>query len=99
MSAYVIAHYDITDPDGYGAYAAAAGPSVFAFGGEVLAADQNAIAVEGEKPDNVLILKFPSVEHAQQWYESDAYQAALPHRTDNTKNGTLIIASAFAPPS
>ena len=99
MAAYLIAHYDITDPEGYGAYAGAAGPSVYQYGGEVLAADQNAIAVEGSKPGNVVLLKFESVEAAQKWYESPEYQAALPHRLDNSTNGIALIATEFTPPS
>lgn len=99
MSAYVIAQYDITNPEGYGAYAAAAGPSVFQFGGEVLVADRESTPLEGARPDNVLVLRFPSAEAAQKWYDSPEYQAAVPHRVDNTTNGTLVIAAEFILPS
>ena len=99
MSAYAIFHYDITNPEGYGAYAAAAGPSVYQYGGEVLAADPNASPLEGDKPGNVVVLKFPSVEAAQKWYESPEYQAALPDRLNNISNGIAFIATEFTPPS
>ncbi|MDQ1036851.1 uncharacterized protein (DUF1330 family) [Streptomyces sp. V3I8] len=36
--------------------------------------------LEGEPFDGVLIHEFPSVEQARAWYDSPAYQAALPHR-------------------
>lgn len=36
--------------------------------------------LEGEPPDGVILLQFPSVEHARAWYDSPGYQAALPYR-------------------
>jgi uncharacterized protein (DUF1330 family) len=99
VSAYAVFHYDITNPDGYGAYAAAAGPSVYQYGGEVLAAGPDVSSLEGDKPGNVVVLKFPSVEAAQKWYDSPEYQAALPHRLDNIENATAFIAPEFTPPS
>lgn len=98
MSAYFIFQYDITNPEGYAAYPPAVGASVFQYGGEVIVADHNAAAVEGTKPDNVVVLRFESAEAAQKWYESPEYQAALPHRRDNTANGTAVIAAEFVMP-
>ena len=37
-------------------------------------------ALEGAPPDGVVILQFPTVEDAKAWYNSPAYQAAMPHR-------------------
>lgn len=36
--------------------------------------------LEGEAPDGVILLEFPTVEAAKAWYNSPEYQAALPHR-------------------
>lgn len=36
--------------------------------------------LEGQAPDGVIMLQFPTIEDAKAWYESPAYQAALPHR-------------------
>lgn len=95
MSAYVIARYRITDPEGYAGYGPLAGPSVAKHGGEVVVADQSALAMEGEQPDNVVVLRFPSVDAARTWYESEDYQAAVPHRTKHTEGGSLVIAHGF----
>jgi uncharacterized protein (DUF1330 family) len=38
------------------------------------------IGLEGEPPEGVIMLEFPTVEDAQAWYQSPAYQAALPYR-------------------
>jgi uncharacterized protein (DUF1330 family) len=37
-------------------------------------------AVEGRAPDGIIVLQFPTVADAKAWYNSPAYQAALPHR-------------------
>ena len=37
-------------------------------------------ALEGPKPDGVIVLRFPTVEDAKAWYNSPAYQASLPYR-------------------
>jgi uncharacterized protein (DUF1330 family) len=37
-------------------------------------------ALEGESPDGVVLLQFPTVEDAKAWYESPACQAAAAHR-------------------
>lgn len=99
MTAYVVVSYDITDPDGYAAYGPAAGPSVAKYQGEVVIADRDATALEGGKPGNVVVLRFPSAEAAEEWYRSPEYQTALPHRLQNTANGRAVIATGFTPPA
>jgi uncharacterized protein (DUF1330 family) len=37
-------------------------------------------ALEGVRPDSVIIVEFPTVEDARAWYDSPEYQAAAPHR-------------------
>lgn len=37
-------------------------------------------ALEGDAPDGVVVLQFPSVADAKAWYGSPVYQAAIPHR-------------------
>lgn len=37
-------------------------------------------ALEGDAPDGTIIIEFPSVEEARAWYNSPAYQAAIPFR-------------------
>lgn len=37
-------------------------------------------ALEGKKPDGVILMKFETIEDARRWYERDAYQEAIPHR-------------------
>ncbi len=48
-------------------------------------------ALEGEAPDGVILLQFPTVEAARAWYGSPAYQAALKHRKLAADYRALII--------
>lgn len=37
-------------------------------------------AMEGETPDGVVLLEFPTMDDARAWYASDEYQAAIIER-------------------
>lgn len=47
--------------------------------------------VEGPAPDGVIMLEFPSVDEAKAWYNSPAYQAALPHRQKAADYRAFIV--------
>ena len=47
--------------------------------------------LEGQAPDAVVILEFPTVEEARAWYNSPSYQAALPHRLKAAAYRTIIV--------
>ncbi len=51
---------------------------------------------EGEWPGTVVILEFPTVEHARDWYESPAYQEILPLRANHI-GGAVIIFDGVGP--
>ncbi len=81
MSAYVIVHATIKDPEKVKEYAAIAGPTVAAAGGEFVSAGQVADVLAGQHGyDKAIVIKFPDKETAQAWYKSDEYQAAVPIR-------------------
>jgi uncharacterized protein (DUF1330 family) len=81
MAAYVIAHVDVTDPGKYDEYKKAAYDSVYKYGGKYL--------VRGPKPEllegswdlkRLVLLEFPSVERAREWWNSPEYAAAKSKR-------------------
>lgn len=45
-----------------------------------LVAQNTVEALEGNSPDGVVVLRFPSVEQARAWYSSPEYQDAIPFR-------------------
>lgn len=47
--------------------------------------------LEGAAFDGVLIHRFPSAQEARAWYESPAYQAALPHRKAGADYRVFIV--------
>lgn len=97
MSAYFVVSYRITDPAGYEAYVPAVIPTMQAHGCEVLVADYQSEAVEGEPEHVTVVLKFASREAARAWYDSPEYQAIKHHRTDNTE-GSAVLVNGWAPP-
>ncbi|WP_157246311.1 DUF1330 domain-containing protein [Nonomuraea typhae] len=51
---------------------------------------------EGTWPGDVILVEFPSMEHARNFYDSDAYQAILPLRKNHLQ-GELIIVEGVEP--
>ena len=95
MAAYFIAQYVVNDPKLYREYQAAAGPTIQAGGGELVAFDVAAETIEGTPPGpQTVIVKFASPEAAKAWYQSPAYQAAVPKRLAST-TGFAIIAQSM----
>lgn len=85
MTAYVIGQLHIRDPAGYQAYLDGFQPSFDRHGGEVLVSSKETTDVlEGEWPlPRTVVLRFPSRQDAQAWYDDEEYQAlaAIRHRT------------------
>lgn len=46
---------------------------------------------EGEWPGRVVIIEFPSIEHARRWYDSPAYRAILPLRTSHIEGSAILV--------
>jgi len=47
--------------------------------------------LEGPDTDAVVILRFPEMSDALEWYNSDAYQKALPHRLASADFRSFLI--------
>ncbi|MFP7673066.1 DUF1330 domain-containing protein [Marivita sp. S0852] len=91
MPALWIAHVTVTDPDAYAKYAELAGPAIAKHGGHFIARGGRYVQLEGqERPRNV-VAKFPSVEAAEECYNSAEYQLALNHARDASKRELLIV--------
>ena len=48
-------------------------------------------SLEGNAPDGVVMLQFPTVEDARAWYYSPAYQAAIAHRKQAADYRAFIV--------
>jgi uncharacterized protein (DUF1330 family) len=75
MPAYVIAFVDVHDADRFAKeYVAPIGATLAPFGGRPIAVSDAAKTLEGEvPPGRTVIIEFPDLARAEQWYASDAY--------------------------
>jgi uncharacterized protein (DUF1330 family) len=77
MPAYVIVETDITDPEQYEKYKAAARGAVAAGGGRFLVRGGEVAVLEGDwHPPRLVVLEFEDLPAAKRWFESDVYQEA-----------------------
>jgi uncharacterized protein (DUF1330 family) len=61
------------------------------FGGRFLVHGAEVDVKEGPWPGTIVIIEFPDMGAAQAWYDSDAYQAILPLRTNNIDGSAVIV--------
>ena len=47
--------------------------------------------LEGEDFQSVVVIRFPTLEDAREWYFSDAYQEAIPHRWKGSEFQCLLV--------
>ena len=94
MAAYFVAQYVVKDPKLYREYQLAAGQTIQAAGGEVVAFDVAAETIEGSPPGpQTVIVEFDSVEAAKAWYRSPEYQAVVGKRLASTQGFAVISQS------
>ena len=88
MSAFVIVEIAIHDQEKYREYIQLAPPSIAHYGGKYIARGGKTISLEGNwNPERMVILSFPSVKSAQDWWNSEEYARAktIRHQTATTK--------------
>jgi uncharacterized protein (DUF1330 family) len=91
MPAYLIAHIDVKDPDRYKDYIQMSPISIKKYGGRFIARGGNVDVLEGTwQPKRLVLLEFPSVEAAREWYASEDYAPAKALR-QATSTGDLVI--------
>ena len=91
MSAYVIAMVDVKDPVRYEEYRRMVLPTITAFGGRFIARGGRTEVLEGTAPAaRLVIVEFPSLERAKEWWSSPEYSEAKAIR-QATSEGTLIV--------
>jgi uncharacterized protein (DUF1330 family) len=77
MTAYVIVETDITDPERYEEYKAAAPATIAAGGGRYLVRGGEHVVLEGDwQPTRLVVLEFEDLAGAKRWYESEGYSGA-----------------------
>ena len=91
MPAYVIAHIDVKDAVRYEAYKKMSPVSIEKYGGRFIARGGKCEVLEGTwQPKRLVLLEFPSVERAREWWASEDYRPARELR-QATSSGDMII--------
>ncbi|MCV6593338.1 MAG: DUF1330 domain-containing protein [Silicimonas sp.] len=91
MPALWIAHVTVTDADQYGKYAELAGPALAKYGGEFIARGARFVQFEGREHARQVVAKFPSIEAAEQAYNSPEYAEALKFSNGASERDVLVV--------
>lgn len=92
MTAYAIAHLHSVDVNNdIVRYLEAIDGTLAPFGGRYIIHGGTATILEGEWPADLVVVEFPTKRHAEEWYQSPAYQAILPLRAENSKGNVVIL--------
>ncbi|MEP6926463.1 MAG: DUF1330 domain-containing protein [Ginsengibacter sp.] len=77
MSAYIIVDVKINNPDEYEGYKKLTPASIAAYQGTFIVRGGSSETLEGNwNPGRIVVLEFPDVEHAKQWWNSPEYAPA-----------------------
>jgi uncharacterized protein (DUF1330 family) len=95
MAAYIIVEVSITDPKEYEEYKKLTPAAVAAFDGKFIVRGGPAEILEGNwQPERIVVLEFPTVERAREWWNSDIYSKAKVIRQRSAKTKMIIVKGA-----
>ena len=96
MAAYVVAEVEVTDPVAYEDYRKLVPPTLAKYGGKFLVRGGAVETKEGGwQPKRLVVLEFPSMDQARQWYQSPEYAPALALRLKAARS-KLVLAEGPA---
>jgi uncharacterized protein (DUF1330 family) len=89
---YVVGYVTIDDPESYQEYANRDPAIVAAYGGEYLARGGDFEVLEGSFPGKLaVIIRFPTVQAAKDWYDSAEYSEIRPIRQAVSSASIMIM--------
>jgi uncharacterized protein (DUF1330 family) len=92
MSAYVIVEIEIHDPVDYEEYKKLTPGSIAAYDGRFVVRGAQSESLEGDwHPQRIVVLEFPSVERAKEWWNSPEYTQAKTIRQRAAKTKMLVV--------
>jgi uncharacterized protein (DUF1330 family) len=95
MSAYVIVEVAITDPVAYEEYKKLTPAAVAAFDGRFVVRGGQAETLEGDwQPERIVVLEFPTVERAKEWWSSEIYTEAKIIRQRAATTKMIVVPGA-----
>jgi uncharacterized protein (DUF1330 family) len=95
MSAYVIVEVSIHDPKEYEAYKKLTPATIAAYDGKFIVRGGPTETLEGDwQPGRMVVLEFPTVERAKEWWGSDIYSEAKAIRHRSAKTKMIVVQGA-----
>jgi uncharacterized protein (DUF1330 family) len=92
MSAYVIVEISVHDPQAYEEYKKMTPASIAAYGGRFIVRGGQTETLEGDwKPKRMIVLEFPSVARAKEWWDSDLYSEAKAIRQKAASTNMIVV--------
>jgi uncharacterized protein (DUF1330 family) len=90
MTAYAVAHMrQVTMGPAIVEYLERIDATLAPFGGRFVVHGGDFELLEGSWPGNLIVIEFP--DRARAWYDSEAYQAIVALRTDNSESDVIMI--------
>lgn len=92
MPAYVIVDVSIQDHADYEEYKKLTPPAVAAFNGKFIVRGGRHITLEGDwNPERIVVLEFPSIERANEWWNSELYSKAKDIRQRAAETKMIVV--------
>ena len=95
MSAYIVVQVVVTEPAGYDEYKKMVPSSLAAYGGKFVVRGGACETLEGSwQPRRLVVLEFPSVARAKEWWASSEYRDAKALRQRTAKTEMIVVEGA-----
>lgn len=92
MAAYVIVEVTIHDPKDYEEYKKLTPASIAAYDGSFAVRGGKTETLEGNwQPERIVVLEFPTVERAKEWWASDEYAPAKAIRQRSALTNMIVV--------
>jgi uncharacterized protein (DUF1330 family) len=96
MSIYVLSQLTVNDYKKFKECIRHVPETLAKYGGELVVASQNIEVMEGNWDKQMfIVLEFPSMEKAKNWYESDEYSPYKAVRQEATNSSMVFIDDVF----
>jgi uncharacterized protein (DUF1330 family) len=92
MPAYIIVEVYIDNPEAYEEYKKLTPATIAAYDGKFIVRGAKTESLEGDwNPERIVVLEFPSVERAKEWWASETYAPAKKIRQANARTKMIVV--------
>ena len=93
MAAYVIGNFELLDPEAIKEYSRQVLATIEKYGGRYLVRVGSVEILEGDfVPKRFVVVEFPSVERAKEWYSSPEYRPLIELRQRASRGDVFMVA-------